>query len=1032
MSKEYNCIHLSFNNSNRKHFIKSIYHYHNNSINNEEDDANTIKKNFENSKTYSFMKSKIFDEDIGRTNVIMLDNNIEYDDTLFNIKYKIINDIYINNKNSDDYDGNINNYYLFKMVTKKIDIEDLYNRLKRENGYLDKSSILSFIMNIKFVDSTIIENIKKFINKLTETDDISIKDLIDLNLDGSEFFMYEPFDINFGLNEFTVNPFLFTISSNKIDKYIHNDTNHISILSSHHILNTLPFENMYFVTHKKDVERYFETIISNTSVNKSTINKLSYIYFPFNKNIINTPYIVNNKYIDNIKYIHQKKNEYIKNNDNKKPVLEKYILEYIHFTLHDKKISISLSNLFSKITISQQTPFVYFHINNTSNNVIRLYSIDNKVQKPYLDQLKIKELMNINPKYKNSEFVLLYSIIDDYEYKIYLFVDNIYIEYNNLNIKKQLDTTTKYFILEDLVESHTSTIKKNISVLLNNLKQYIKIENKETLFISLKDITCKIKDISIYSYTTKYNKYLNVDYDKLFNTYIQVKNLSTRDIDIYYNHVHNFNYLDIVYRIINIIYNKEISLLQYGQLDNVAIKNHILDELYKNYNNINEIEYEAGMYLIHSIDKTIIEDIYNTYINNNSYDPNILHEKYNVINGIHMKLHKYYESTNKRIFKISNIFSINDLYNFNTYINTWFSFVQTKNNTKKGGAVKINDDSSSDEDDSSDDSSSDDDSDDDSDEDEEPQKLQQPQKPQESQNNDEVVESQETQETQETQNNEEPQEPQNNEEPQEPQEPQETQKLQNNDEESQKLQNVNNNTDEESQNVNNDNVNESQKLQNVNNDTDEEPQESQNNDEESQKLQNVNNNTDEEPQKLQNVNNNTDEEPQKLQNVNNNTDEESQKIQNVNNDTDEEPQESQNVNNNNDEESQKLQNVNNNTDEEPQESQNVNNNTDEESQESQNVNNDTDEEPQESQNNDTDEESQNEDNQETIDNLLKYYYTKDTNYENIKTGKRGNPVNLIQSYFDLMYNLKKDSKMNYLRSCRSTSSFEKKTNNDDL
>ena len=355
------------NNINNNNSLTNLYLFIKNKYisNNLKETVQSLQSKYTNSK--EFINSDIFNDvfindfsklDIKFINdfnidIYFIDDNIYYDDTLENIKFKFIK--YYNNLHKSKQIS-YEEIYMYGIINKKYNSVEIFNNLSNNNSNkISNENIKNYLLNIN-------EQIEIF-NKLLELNDNKEKDYYTFNdIDSiklEEINILKPIGQNINTklpHLYTTNPFQVNKYSNYIQSIINTslNTNNHNLIFEYNIVNNclffclfddvLNYINKSSINLEEDItiKLYFPLISSNYINSKTEFNnQKTYLLNKTNQYILSKNFIDRNNFINQLNTIKYNTNNY------KQLTYNIDGIKTIHFNLHTKiNHTLSLETLF--------------------------------------------------------------------------------------------------------------------------------------------------------------------------------------------------------------------------------------------------------------------------------------------------------------------------------------------------------------------------------------------------------------------------------------------------------------------------------------------------------------------------------------------------------------------------------------------------------------------------------------------------------------------------------------------------------------
>ena len=485
---------------------------------------------------------------------------IHPDDTIIRIKEKIFNEI-------DELNISINEIYLFSLITKKINIDDIIfdyqNNSLQDQVTINKLKL--FLMNFvkSSMDLTILD---ETLSNFNPSEENIYETLQKLNIDWNNTLLLTKSLGNYVNTKnnypYVSNPFLV-----KNDDYLIRESNNIISTQNNNCLfkffplknnnlylttaeNVLEFNvsrgikedyilKLYFpILFKKDNIHSLEELLSQKgNLKDKDETKIKKYYKSYNKRI-------------NLLYNIYKNTKGLLNN-------KKYGIEFIHFTIKPiYAIKMPLELLFKSINSSETIPLIKYNPGKAYENIFRLYTnghistTGSKIPDLYVkDGLKKKKLFEISKQLAKVKALgfYIYSIFEETHYEIYC---NI-LENGNIEIKCALENL---LLVENLENLMLSTVNDNI---LSNISVFLKQKGyKYSLFESFSQENVTINNIH-YKFSVPTTKKINISkisgcITPLFNINSSTKSKTDGLVKLTYKRVSSFHLMNSILSFITI------------------------------------------------------------------------------------------------------------------------------------------------------------------------------------------------------------------------------------------------------------------------------------------------------------------------------------------------------------------------------------------------------------------------------------------------------------------------------------------------
>ena len=543
--------------TNNNNEYKNIYCFVKNLLIEEEIDIETIEKLFD-----TDIENKIFidifsKEEINlfkksKPNIIFLDEQINFDDTIETIKKKILK--YIR-------DLSFKELYLYAKTIKQLNNTEIFQNLT-QNGKLDltQERLVQFLLNIGYTT-----------NPLPSKEIYSFDDIISLNLE-KEIILE-----NFVLGQrfiastnyiFTINPFDVIVYDQFLETYAEN----ITSTSNKELLLESPniYENIIYLCVAEDVLQYnIDKVLSE----KSSIK----IYFPylFQDEILNLDLLKSKKQqllLESESLINE---NFINNNDiidifynlrTSEPIdYENTGIEYLEFAIHPYiSNNIPLDIIFKLIHATKEYPMIKYNPSKKQENLYRFYT--EKISKdgrkiPFLSKGTIFKIMKVLAKTKKVSVYMEHLYIDE--------TIPIICEFDsNGSIYVKLDFNIPYNII-----TINEIINSTINPLINEVKNFLEqsgysIQN----FSNLNQSHIEIITLTYSANIKLINNFKLKDYTSCLTEIFNIINSSLDEGIIFrFKKVSNYNEYDAIETFIIDLVNKEV------------LETDIIDKLIENF-----------------------------------------------------------------------------------------------------------------------------------------------------------------------------------------------------------------------------------------------------------------------------------------------------------------------------------------------------------------------------------------------------------------------------------------------------------------
>ena len=388
--------------------------------------------------------------------------NIYKDDVIENVKFKLVSQL---------NDNNVENYYFFVKRKMTINVRELLNNNKRQDGYIPYNNLVSILKNFN-LDSIDYEiqneySIEDVNEKLGEYINVSIN--VPLGLD---YQIYK--------HVFVVNP----LENSFNYSYVDVSEKNADLLFEVGVIE----DNVIYCLH---ISEYFKYIENNDMLSMEDTMKIYYKSL-HSKNIFTTDKLETDnetlfdKYENYNKLIDAHFSFYEKYSSKKQVnIHDKTKITKIEFNYKPKsEIIFPLEILFKKLQCNKSMPFAKFNPGKSLENIYRLYCPDKDKYGNNLPLLSLKDIKKYKEKLKKEKSVSL-ILLDNKkrttifhvngEGEIYCSFENIQYEIGDINgltmyaaklLNKILSLFIKYFDPTSLVYQEFVDIKdENIEII---------------------------------------------------------------------------------------------------------------------------------------------------------------------------------------------------------------------------------------------------------------------------------------------------------------------------------------------------------------------------------------------------------------------------------------------------------------------------------------------------------------------------------------------------------------------------------------
>ena len=628
--------------------------------------------------------------------------NIYNDDTIENVLYKLLSVL---------SDKNINNYYFFYKVKKKVNIREITKDL------ITKEELIILLNNFNISDVTLPEN----------KDEFTINELSSYINDDIEYEIDKCFNFNIDYKKYIINPLK--------NNYNYQNVNIKSLLSNLLFEYDDIVDNTIYSLYIGDYLDYLKDNKSLTA--KSTMN----IYYNVltSKDLFTLDEIYNNnsdlydklydKY-DKYNKLIDIHNEFYFNNYTKmsqfKDIIFLQDVEFVYYT--KEEILFPLEIFFKKIKCNLELPIIKYNPGFKIENIYKLYSDKydlhgNKI--PYISKKKAKYFKENMKKNKSVSLNIIFDedieiMIDINEYgHIYCNLKQLKYKYDDINTlnnycKKIIDTIINYFIkLFDPTSSvynyFNNILQDNIKILdlkyLFNCGNISKLDYEAYKYFPGVIAINKEKDNLVeynYKRVSYYNKMTDIDsvITKLFKKQTDIKYIIDKcSNDFYQNNYEKAeeyvtNFISSIQvddhlktdgqstRIVNIENNPGISIELINNNKNILFEVKNINHFsYIDYFNVYFFNFMSILFNYHELSE--LNRVFNIIKSENITNIEIEINKNEVINTDDRKLNIQYNSTNEE-------YSNNDEYLIESDNDESFNNKNVKNNK---GVKSVNEES---------------------------------------------------------------------------------------------------------------------------------------------------------------------------------------------------------------------------------------------------------------------------------------------------------------------------------------------------
>ena len=541
-------------------------------------------------KEYIFTNEELLHIKDKNIKIIKSKQHIHNDDSIYNIKRKILNEL--------DKDTVYEELYLFTSNKKPLELYKLYKIITNDSKIpLTKQMLGQILWNLKK------ENINNIIENIPDKNDYNYNDLISIFKDiNDDFKCVYPLGIQF------TSYYDYRFSGNPYD--ILNSTQSTFKMTTKNVL--LPFENSLLLNYPNIINNYIYVCTANNLLQYCNNNQIN------NKYIIDLYFPLLNKYeINDYDSYINKKNILIKSN---KKDLDQNVnkiynnvnllhniyystqtslnfvskgIQNINLIIHpEKDILLPLDLIFKQINANEKMLFIKYNPGIHKEDMYRLYSSQiskNNKKIPYLSKSIIISLSKIYGK--NKQISIYLNTTEDV---VKLFMLNINAN-GNLTINVELNNVISE-------EKMNSILNENVNYVINNINDVIQFAGyKLALFQNIQNTNIEIINID---YIWKISQSKIIDLNKYVNMFKGIFNIIDNNFFIY-KRVENYFELDEINTIISQNYKQpeDIHIIKNILTSNFSISTNEADEKIKQF--LNDHTFINGQYVNKSITKTV-------------------------------------------------------------------------------------------------------------------------------------------------------------------------------------------------------------------------------------------------------------------------------------------------------------------------------------------------------------------------------------------------------------------------------------------
>ena len=485
-------------------------------------------------------------KDIDNDNPVIIYSNqlIHYDDTIINLKSKIINELGLRTVSYYEF-------YLFSVIKEKINLLNFYNEITKNQQLHFTSDMLNQLL----INLDIHRNV---INEIPCKDYYDYDELAKFIIEDGEHRIKTPLGQRFIRSKnylYSANPFDIISSSNYV---FENTVENPLVLFEYSLLF-----NYGDLINKSIYLCYANDIYDYAIENSIKENYITDNYYPLlsNSSITNKQQLIDNrqdllKQNDDLNIIHQlRKYEsvdvFYKIFYSKTSELN-YIskgIQSFHMVLHpETKTVFPLEVIFKNIHVSANMPYIKYNPGVRYENLYRLYST--KISKtgkkiPYLSKSTIMNLSKQTGKSKQISFYIKDENDDEY------FID---FEYNgNIHVKSDMRNSIE-------PDSLNKIIKKILNPVIDHVNDILEQNGyKIHKFIHLNSMNVEFIDMKLVYAINVGDKKINlIDYKNCLTSIFNIPSFEniSEGTNLTYKIVENFREMDDIYSMIRDIYEK--------------------------------------------------------------------------------------------------------------------------------------------------------------------------------------------------------------------------------------------------------------------------------------------------------------------------------------------------------------------------------------------------------------------------------------------------------------------------------------------
>lgn len=500
-----------------------------------------------NNDSFLFSENEQLYLDKYKPNIIKSNQKIFNDDSIRNIKRKIIKEVGIDNISYEEL-------YLF--AKKKIDFQFpiVYDYLKTKEGFIDKTVLGQLLMNLHLTNEE--DGIKNLNNMNKNT--YSYKDIEnELNLHqkhilcnipiGHKFsnfndflFSANPYDILPGSKlayTMNVDNMLFTFENHLLLSYGTVENNTLYLCNAKNVLQHF---NVKSLDEKKNIQYYFPLLSKKEIFTLEDLENQKQILINDTKNMFET---MSDVKIETLYKIH--------NQDTTIPYIEKGITNFI-MTLHPStKTIIPLENIFKQLHTNETMPFMKYKPGFKKEELYRLHSIgisNNGKKIPYLSKTQINIFSKKIPgAHKHISFCKVKEFMDE-ELYIFFGLDN----YGDMIVDISLTTSVDINTIENLVTDILNPLIDDINPFLSLNKRINKVKDFNDNRIEFNKID--------YITSIQAPAFINNKDFNMFTTVFNIVELSNNKTILRYKRVENYKEMNEINSLINKLYKQNTNM----------------------------------------------------------------------------------------------------------------------------------------------------------------------------------------------------------------------------------------------------------------------------------------------------------------------------------------------------------------------------------------------------------------------------------------------------------------------------------------